>query len=62
MFQAYALPSLIGLEDPRDARALAHRIALRDAMIAAGCRSSFASRVRMFLATGRRADLAACRA
>ncbi|HSO30644.1 MAG TPA: hypothetical protein VLS28_12125 [Candidatus Sulfomarinibacteraceae bacterium] len=62
MFQAYALPALIGLEDPGAARDLAHRVALREAMTAAGCRRPFAGRVRSFLATGRRADLAACRA
>jgi hypothetical protein len=62
MFQAYAIPSMIGLEDPREARDRAHRIALRDAMIAAGCQRSLAATIRSLLPIGRSAGLSGCRA
>lgn len=62
MFHAYALPALLELDDPRDARDRAHLRAWRDAMIAAGCRRPLVGRIRSFLATGRPAELAACRA
>lgn len=62
MFQAYAIASLIGPEDPREARDRANLRAWRDAMIAAGCAKPLADRIRTFLATCRWAELVACRA
>ena len=60
MFEAYAIPALFTPEDPAEARARQHRLALREAMIAAKRRRPAAGRLRAALASGRRADIAAC--
>ena len=60
MFEAYAIPALIRLEDPSETRARQHRLALREATISTERRPTLATRARAFLASGRRADIAAC--